>query len=295
MSPLSRAVRFKIRAPPTDNPRQAGIPNHLQRMTSPRPFLRRVLAVVTLVTAALCAVTPAHARSELDGYLARRAAVGESIGQLRDRRVDTAAELRAQIGSATRRLRVMPRGASANPARFRHVRRILVRERRGAEWRLRRSHRIVGRRVEALRERRSSIDEWLSTWGIFQHCPIKGWHSISDNFGITVRLPDVPVHRHMGNDILAYAGTPIVAPFDGYASASSSELGGLEVRVEGTAGYVYNAHLSSYGTLGHVQAGTVIGYVGDTGDATTAHDHLEWHPHGGVAVDPFPYLSVSCG
>ena len=82
----------------------------------------------------------------------------------------------------------------------------------------------------------------------------------------------------MGNDILAAAGTPIVAPFDGYATASTGVLGGLEVRVSGARGYVYNAHLSSYGTLGQVSAGTVIGYVGATGDATTAHDHLEWHP-----------------
>jgi hypothetical protein len=35
--------------------------------------------------------------------------------------------------------------------------------------------------------------------------------------------------------------------------------------------------------------------VGATGDATTAHDHLEWHPYGGGAVDPNPYLTVSCG
>jgi murein DD-endopeptidase MepM/ murein hydrolase activator NlpD len=169
-----------------------------------------------------------------------------------------------------------------------------LRERRALSWRLHRTERLVARRVSALRADRRSISRWIATWGVFRHCPIAGAHAVSDNFGITVRLPDVPVHRHTGNDIVAAAGTPIVAPFDGYASASSSELGGLEVRVEGSAGYVYNAHLSSYGTLGRVRAGTVIGYVGDTGDATTAHDHLEWHPGGGSAVDPYPYLSVSC-
>jgi hypothetical protein len=150
-------------------------------------------------------------------------------------------------------------------------------------------------RVGELQARRRSVDAWLATWGIFRECPVRGWHSIADNFGITVRLPGVPVHRHMGNDILASAGTPIVAPFDGYASSSTSELGGLEVRVTGSRGYVYNAHLAAVGTLGHVRAGTVVGYVGATGDATTAHDHLEWHPYGGGAVDPNPYLTVSCG
>ena len=75
------------------------------------------------------------------------------------------------------------------------------------------------------------------------------------------------------------SGTPIVAPFDGYASASLERA--RRPRGAGhrsSRGYVYNAHLSSYGTLGTVRAGTVVGYVGATGDATTAHDHLEWHP-----------------
>ena len=129
---------------------------------------------------------------------------------------------------------------------------------------------------------------------MLQTCPLGGPHVVADNFGITVRLPGVPVHRHMGNDITAATGTPIVAPFPGYASASKGELGGLEVRVQGELGYVYNAHLSSYGQLGYVQTGDVIGYVGSTGDATVPHDHFEWHPNDGPAVDPNPYLSVSC-
>jgi len=258
-------------------------------------LLRRAITAVILMTAVMFVASPAQARSELDSYLARRSAIGTTIAQLRERRIETAVDLRLAIGRATKRLYDMPRTAAANRLRFRHVRSILVHERRALSRRLRRAGRVAEHRVSALRDRRRSIDEWISTWGVFLHCPIGGWHSISENFGITVRLPGVPVHRHMGNDILAAAGTPIVAPFDGYASASSSELGGLEVRVEGSAGYVYNAHLASYGALGQVHAGTVIGYVGDTGDATTAHDHLEWHPSGGSAVDPFPYLSVSCG
>jgi len=263
-------------------------------MTSPHPF-RRALTIVVLVTAICSAAAPALARTTVEGYLAERAAVDGAIAQLRGRRVETAAEMRKLVRSTTDRLQHMQgRGAAANPERFTHLRRELLEQRHGAVQRIHRSERFVQRRVRALQARRRSIDGWLSTWGIFRTCPIRGWHSIADNFGITVRLPGVPVHRHEGNDILAAAGTPIVAPFDGYASASQSVLGGLEVRVTGSRGYVYNAHLSSYGTLGSVRAGTVIGYVGATGDATTAHDHLEWHPYGGAAVDPNPYLSVSC-
>ena len=111
---------------------------------------------------------------------------------------------------------------------------------------------------------------------------------IHDNFGITVRLPDVPVHRHQGSDVEAPAWSPIIAPFDGYASASRSELGGLEVRVRGDAGYVYNAHLIGYERLGYVEQGDVVGYVGSTGDATGPHDHFEWHPWNQVATESLP-------
>lgn len=256
---------------------------------------RRAAVVAMAAIMVVGLAVPAHGRSVLEGYRAERAAVNNTIEQLRERREDTGRVLRSRIDTATRRLQRMPgRGASANPQRFRHLRRQLLQERRQAGHRIHRSSRRTQRRVGELQARRRSIDVWISTWGLFERCPIAGPHSVSDNFGITVRLPGVPVHRHMGNDITAAAGTPIVAPFDGYASGSSSELGGLEVRVEGARGYVYNAHLSSYGTLGQVAAGTVIGYVGATGDATTPHNHLEWHPGGGLAVDPNLYLAVSC-
>ena len=263
-------------------------------MRPPRS-IRRVAVVVALLTATLGTATPARGRTVLEDYVAHRAEVERTISRLRDDRARTVTELRRVITRSTSRLqRMSGRGATTNPERFTHLRRTLLHERREAMHRIERSSRVIARRVRALQARKRSIDSWLATWGIFRYCPIRGWHSIADNFGITVRLPDVPVHRHTGSDIAAYSGTPIVAPFDGYASASSSELGGLEARVTGSRGYVYNAHLSSYAALGYVRAGTVIGYVGATGDATTSHDHFEWHPYGGSAVDPYPYLSVSC-
>ena len=156
---------------------------------------------------------------------------------------------------------------------------------------LRRFHnRLIGR----LANQRDEISVWLGTWAAFKRCPVGGTNTVADNFGVMVRLPGVPVHRHMGNDIGAATGTPIVAPFDGIATASSSELGGLEVRVQGAHGYVYNAHLASYAQLGSVRMGAVVGYVGSTGDATAPHDHFEWHPGNGGAVDPNALLSVVC-
>jgi murein DD-endopeptidase MepM/ murein hydrolase activator NlpD len=149
-------------------------------------------------------------------------------------------------------------------------------------------------RLRSLRAQRDAITQWLDEWGTFQTCPVAGPNQVMNNFGVIVDLPEVPVHIHMGNDIMASAGTPIVAPFDGDASASASVLGGMEVRVSGADGYAYNAHLSAYGKLGPVKTGDVIGYVGTTGDATGPHDHFEWHPGNGVAVDPNPLLSVVC-
>jgi len=160
--------------------------------------------------------------------------------------------------------------------------------------RLMRMRRFNRRLIGRLDDQRSEIDAWLDIWATFWRCPVGGSNEVADNFGIMVRLPGVPVHRHMGNDIGAAEGTPIVAPFDGVATASSSELGGLEVRIQGEGGYVYNAHLASYGQLGSVRTGAVVGYVGSTGDATAPHDHLEWHPGNGAAVDPNPALSVVC-
>jgi murein DD-endopeptidase MepM/ murein hydrolase activator NlpD len=137
-------------------------------------------------------------------------------------------------------------------------------------------------------------------------CPVQGKYSYSDGYGAPRYAGGY--HPHAGVDIFADQGTPIVAPFDGYVSRDPNTLGGNAVQVKGAQGYVYMAHLVSYGiTDQNVKAGTVVGFVGNTGDAqgTSFHDHFEWHPNvvapydrqiAGTngAVDPFPYLQVVC-
>jgi murein DD-endopeptidase MepM/ murein hydrolase activator NlpD len=149
-------------------------------------------------------------------------------------------------------------------------------------------------RVMAIAAKRVALLDWINTNGILQYCPVDGPNTLANNFGIVVRLPGVPVHIHQGDDISAAAGTPIVAPFAGDAVATRSVLAGLAVEVFGPLGHVFNAHLSSYGHLGPVHAGEIIGYVGTTGDATGPHDHFEWHPGNGPAVDPQALLESVC-
>ena len=132
----------------------------------------------------------------------------------------------------------------------------------------------------------------LSKNTVLQICPVDPPNHYTSSFGD----PRSGGRSHQGNDIMAPYGTPIRAPFPGVATTSSSYLGGLGVYVHGDKGFVFNAHLSRFGKLGRVKAGDIIGYVGNTGNAryTSPHNHFEWHPGGGSAVDPYPYLNEVC-
>jgi peptidoglycan hydrolase CwlO-like protein len=148
-----------------------------------------------------------------------------------------------------------------------------------------------------------------SIGGVFQVCPVDQPRGYSDDFGAPRFAGGF--HPHAGNDIVAPRGTPIRATFSGTATNASNTYGGLSVKVYGSLGYTYNAHLSSVGHLGSVSAGEIIGYVGDSGDALggITHNHFEWHPSSipsslwrspygytliGSAIDPYPYLNAVC-
>jgi murein DD-endopeptidase MepM/ murein hydrolase activator NlpD len=150
--------------------------------------------------------------------------------------------------------------------------------------------------VAGLRDRVEQIQYEISEIRPFSVCPVLGPAPIADDFGILVHHPpkEGGNHIHQGNDIYAPMGASIVAPFDGVAVDARNHIGGLAVEVMGEFGYVYNAHLSAYGTLGPVETGDVIGYVGATGNAGGPHDHFEWHPGNGDAVDPHEFLLMVC-
>lgn len=147
--------------------------------------------------------------------------------------------------------------------------------------------------------------------GVLQVCPVGQPRSYWDGFGAPRYAGGY--HLHKGVDMLAPSGTPIFAPFAGQSYTSSNGLGGKVVFVVGRYGSVYNAHLSGYSSSssGTVQAGDVIGYVGDTGDAIgLPHLHFEFHPNVipaswpassygysviEDAVNPYPLLLHACG
>jgi murein DD-endopeptidase MepM/ murein hydrolase activator NlpD len=150
--------------------------------------------------------------------------------------------------------------------------------------------------LSGFKQRVDEIQYQLSRIRPFAVCPVDGPVAVADDFGIMVHHPKNQGgdHIHQGNDMYAAMGEPIVAPFDGTAVDARNHIGGLAVKVYGEFGYVYNAHLSRYGQLGPVSKGDVIGYVGMTGNAGGPHDHFEWHPGNGPAVDPHGFLLLVC-
>lgn len=125
-------------------------------------------------------------------------------------------------------------------------------------------------------------------------CPVKGATFVND-FGY--QRPDAPGTSHQGVDLFAPRGTPVVAPVSGVVGRYPNDAGGLAFQLFGDDGVrYYGAHLEADGAVGPVKAGTVIGYVGTTGDArgTSPHLHLESHPGGGAAVNPYPTLVGAC-
>src|SRR5207248_6451183 len=62
----------------------------------------------------------------------------------------------------------------------------------------------------------------------FHVCPVGQPHAFDDSFG-QPRYTTTPPHPHAGNDIMAPAGTPIYAPFDGGATDAAGGLGGMAV------------------------------------------------------------------
>lgn len=125
----------------------------------------------------------------------------------------------------------------------------------------------------------------------FGHFPVAGLANWSDDWLMPRFTPSF--HMHQGNDVFAAGGTPIRAVNDGTVRFSEEPVGGKDVYLNMSDGtYFFCAHAAEFApglSNGQsVKQGTIIGLVGDTGDAQggATHCHFEFHPKGGAAVDP---------
>ncbi|MEG3090764.1 M23 family metallopeptidase [Sphingomonas sp. PB1R3] len=118
---------------------------------------------------------------------------------------------------------------------------------------------------------------------------------------------DGGARRHMGLDIMAPSGTPVVAAFGGTVEKLfESGRGGhtLYIRSPDRRWTLYYAHLRGYAPGlaegQRVDQGQVVGFVGDSGNAGAGNTHLHFAVHWmragdgwwqGEAVDPYPLLA----
>ncbi len=124
-------------------------------------------------------------------------------------------------------------------------------------------------------------------------CPVQGFVGFADTWG----APRSGGRTHQGVDLIGARGLPLVAVVDGFVQQKVNRLGGNSVWLSGVDGNkYYYAHLDSWAAAGSVTAGTVIGTLGDTGNAkySVPHLHFEIHPGGGAAVNPYPTVRAHC-
>ncbi|HWQ54645.1 MAG TPA: M23 family metallopeptidase [Bryobacteraceae bacterium] len=114
----------------------------------------------------------------------------------------------------------------------------------------------------------------------------------------TWQAPRSGGRRHEGLDILVARGTPVYSSTRGIVvRAGANKLGGNSVFVLGPGGRTYYyAHLDAYAegidAGQRVDTGTVLGYVGNTGNARGTPPHLHFGVYtAGGAMNPLPLLA----
>ena len=127
-------------------------------------------------------------------------------------------------------------------------------------------------------------------------CPVQGGASFIDSWG----FPRSGGRKHKGVDMFNARGTPLLAVVDGRIKFSFNSLGGRSTHLYADNGVVYyythlDAHPTNISSGQRVSKGTVVGFLGNSGNAryTSPHLHFEIRP-GGKAVNPYPTVRAAC-
>lgn len=111
-------------------------------------------------------------------------------------------------------------------------------------------------------------------------------------------------HIHEGQDVLAGEGQEVIAPLPGTIITTGYQAGGAgwyvaEQVSDGLSFFYAHCQTGSVAVKAEqsVRAGQRLCLVGQTGDATGPHLHLEiwvggWHVGNGYPIDPLPYLEA---
>jgi len=138
--------------------------------------------------------------------------------------------------------------------------------------------------------------------------PVGGANHYTDTFG----APRSGGRTHEGTDIMANKMVPVVAAASGTIGWVSSQCCALEIdHDDGWSSMYIHMNNDTPGTddgLGwgimpglergeHVEAGQLIGFVGDSGNAewTSSHLHFELHTPDGTAISSYEHLVVAQG
>lgn len=128
--------------------------------------------------------------------------------------------------------------------------------------------------------------------------PMQGPCWYSDSWG----APRGNARRHMGVDLFAEPRSYVYAVVDGTLTRRAWDQPGRRAgnawwltADDGSGTYYFYAHLADFapdlGVGSRVQAGQIIGFMGNTGNSGFPHLHFEIHPGGGAGVNPYPLLA----
>jgi murein DD-endopeptidase MepM/ murein hydrolase activator NlpD len=128
--------------------------------------------------------------------------------------------------------------------------------------------------------------------------PVEGVaaRQITDSWG----SPRPGGRHHQGVDIFARRGTPIHSATRGIVvTVGDNQLGGHIVKVFGPGGeWHYYAHLDHFAKVRPgdvVHPGDILGYVGNSGDASTTPCHLHYGIYSKVGRPTDPYWRLRRG